>query len=57
VTLPNITSVGLLWTRVTREGHDQFWKVRPGILVWSGDTPHPEAESPGQAAAAVRELQ
>jgi len=32
--LPSITSVGLLWTRVTREGHDQFAKVRPGILSW-----------------------
>lgn len=55
--LRNITSVGLLWTHVTRAGHDQFCRIRPGILVWSRDTRHPETDSHGQAAAAVRDLQ
>ena len=52
--LPNITSVGLICTRVTREGHDQFWKERPGILIWSGDTP-PEPDSSDESA--VHDLQ
>ena len=40
LSLPNIENVDLLSTRVTREGHDQFWKQRPGILVWTSEAPH-----------------
>lgn len=32
---PAIKYVGLLWTRVSRKGHDEFQSQRPGILAWT----------------------